>query len=131
MKNLVISGSVSHFNNYLRLINELKPEYNVIDYPKQIDTNNFNELYPEIHKNFYKNITSANCFLLFNEDKKGITGYVGAAGFAELSFAIIQNLNYNKNIDVFIYKMPDVNVMCYDEIKRWLELGWIKLWENK
>ena len=84
--------------------------------------------YPPIHKNFYNAIENCDCFLLCNFDKKGIEGYIGSAGFAELAYAVAQNAKTHSK-QIFIYKMPSKEVQCYDEIKLYLSLGWIKLWK--
>ncbi len=76
------------------------------------------------------NITKTDILLVVNEDKKGICGYIGPAAFAELSFGVALNAIQEKNIELYILKMPEKSVQCYDEIKLWLDLGWIKIWSN-
>lgn len=105
-------------------------KYEILDYPKPIEECNFIELYPEIHKSFFENITKTDVLFIMNEDKNGIEGYIGAESYAELAFGLAQNLIYNKKIDLVILKMPSNKVQCYDEIKLWLELGWIKLYNR-
>ena len=105
--------------------------YEVLDYPKPIAKAKFTELYPEIHKNFFLNLTKTDVLFIMNEDKNGIEGYIGAAAYAELAFGLAQNLLYRKNIDLVILKMPSREVSCYDEVKLWLELGWVKLFKRK
>ena len=67
---------------------------------------------------------------VMNETKEGIDGYIGAETFAELTFALMQNLVYNKNIQIVILRMPSINVQSYEEINLWLKLGWIKLLDD-
>ena len=88
------------------------------------------KLYPKIHKEFIKNITNTDILFIMNEDKNGVVGYIGAEAYAELTFGLAQNLIYNKKIDLVIYKMPSKEVQCYDEIKIWVELGWIRLYKE-
>lgn len=130
MKKIVVSGSSKLQKELMTLLNELRGKYEVLNYPKSIKVQDFMAVYPEVHKNFYESIAKTDVFLLFNEDKNGIGGYIGSAGFAELSFAIAQNQVYNKAIEVYIYKHPSKQVHSYDEIKLYLQLGWIKIWEK-
>ena len=88
------------------------------------------ELYPKIHKDFFENLTETDILFVMNETKDEIEGYIGAETFAELTFALMQNLVYNKNIQIVILKMPSINVQSYEEINLWLKLGWIKLYDK-
>lgn len=131
MKKVVISGSSKLQDKVKYWVHHFKEKgYEVIDYPKPIDKEKFMELYPNIHKDFCKSIIQADILFIMNEDKNNLQGYIGAAVFAELAFGLTQNLIYNKNIDLVVYKMPSVEVQCYDEIKLWLELGWIQLYRK-
>ncbi len=67
---------------------------------------------------------------IMNEDKNGIVGYIGYETYAELLFGLSQKLIYNKNIELIVYKIPS-DIGCYEEINLWLELGWIKLYEEE
>ena len=132
MKKVVIVGSAKLQNN----INYWKEKfsnnnYEILDYPKAIEKERFMELYPNVHKEFFENITKTDMLFIMNEDKNGITGYIGAESFAELAFGLTQNLLYNKNIELVILKMPSPEVQCYDEIYLWLKLGWIKLYKEE
>ena len=131
MKKITISGSAKlqdKINNWRDYFKKL--EYEILDYPKPIDSKHFMELYPEIHRKYFENISNSDILFIMNEDKNGIEGYIGAETYAELAYAVIQNLNYGKNIDVVLLKMPSNKIQCYDEIKLWLELGWIKLYKE-
>lgn len=130
MQTIVVSGSVSNQQNIQNLVNTLANKYTVLDYPKPI-TGDFEKMYSQIHQTFMKSIAQTDVLLLFNYDKNGVQGYIGAAGFAELHFAVSLHAVYGKNIQTFIYQMPDKQVFCYDEIQRWLSLGWIQLWEGE
>lgn len=128
---VVISGSASLQDKTEKWLNYFQDlNYLVIDYPRKIDENNFLKLYPDVHKKFFNAITDSNIFFLMNEDKNGIDGYIGAEAFAELCFAVSQNLVYDKNIDIYVLKMPNEKVQCYEEIKLWLSLGWVKIWSK-
>ena len=128
---IVIAGSsklqdkVNYWVEYFK-----NNDYDVLDYPKPIYKEQFIKLYPNIHKEFFKNITKTDVLFIMNEDKNNIKGYIGAETYAELTFGLAQNLLYDKKIELIVLKMPSNEVQCYDEIKLWLELGWIKLYDE-
>ena len=129
MKKVVIVGSGKLQNN----INYWKEKfsnnnYEILDYPKAIEKERFMELYPNVHKEFFENITKTDMLFIMNEDKNGKIGYIGAESFAELTFGLAQKLIYEKNIELVILKMPSKEVQCYEEIDLWLKLGWIRLY---
>ena len=131
MRKVVISGSAKlqdNINYWIKYFE--KKGYNILDYPRPIKKEKFIELYPKIHKEFFENITKTSMLFVMNETKEGIDGYIGAETFAELTFALMQNLVYNKNIQIIILKMPSTNVQSYEEINLWLKLGWIKLYDK-
>jgi len=132
IKRVVIAGSSSHREEMRKWLDfwDQKAGYLVLDYPKPIDKAGLKNLYPEIFKDFFKNITLANVVFVANEDKKGIEGYIGAETFAELTFAVSQNLLYGKKIDIILAKMPSEKVQSFDEINLWLEIGWIRLFSK-
>ncbi len=130
MKKLVISSSAKVYDKLQSFIDTIKGEYQVLDKVRILDNNNFEEEYKKHHIAFYKNLLKADVYLLFNPDKDSILGYIGSASFAELNFAVCQNFLRDKKIDIYIYKMPGEKVSCYNEIKLWLDLKWIKLWSE-
>ncbi|WP_100066119.1 hypothetical protein [Miniphocaeibacter massiliensis] len=67
---------------------------------------------------------------LFNEDKDNIEGYIGAAAFSEITYAVIRKILNKQNINIFLYKMPSKEVLGYDEISLWLKLKYIKIYEK-
>ena len=97
----------------------------VLNFPQQIPSENFEKLYPGIHTNFFKDITNADILFIANEEKNNIPGYIGAETFAELSFGLTQKLINNKNIKLILAHLPSPEVQCYNEIVLWLKLGWI------
>lgn len=131
MKKLVISGSsklqdkVNYWIEYFK-----NRDYEIIDYPKHIEQKNYIEELPNVYKNFYTSLENTDVFFLMNEEKNGIKGYIGASAIAELTYVIILNLIHNKNIDIYILNMPSEELNCYDEIKFWLDIGWIKLYKE-
>lgn len=124
---IVIAGSaklqteiqqwVSYWNN--------KPECEVINYPHELLKENFEQLYPAIHTKFFKDITEADVLFIANEEKNGVSGYIGAETFAELAFGLAQKLVNKKNLKLILAHMPAPEVQSYNEITLWLKLGWI------
>lgn len=108
---------------------EERPGFFVVDWPKPIEKSRLAVEYPRVHQKFFQSITEADVLFVANEDKKGMEGYIGAETFAELTFAIAQNLVYGKKVQVILAKMPSEKVQSIYEIKLWLELGWIKIYE--
>lgn len=132
MQKVVIVGSAKLQND----INYWKQKfsdnnYEVLDYPTEIKKEKFMELYPNVHKDFFENITKTDILFIMNEDKNGKIGYIGAESFAELTFGLAQKLVYGKNIELVVLKMPSKEVQCYEEIDLWLKLGWIKLYKEE
>ena len=131
MKNVVIAGSVklqddiSYWSEFLENKN-----YNILDYPMKVETSNFMELYPIVYKKFFQNIANTDILFIMNEDRNDKIGYIGSEVFAELTFGIMQKLIYNKDIEIIILKMPGSNIKCYDDIDLYLQLGWIKLFNE-
>jgi len=131
-KKIVISGSTKlqkEIKKWQKIFESKNNE--ILDWPKFIEKDRFMELYPNIHKTFFENITKTDILFIMNEDKLEISGYIGAATFAELTFGVAQKLIYNKKIDIVILKMPSKDVACYEEISLWIALGWIKLYEEE
>ena len=129
MRKIIIAGSATFYKEALSLKEELETKnYIVIDYPKKI--NNDIELeYKEAYETFYNNLSKTNDLLLLNLDKKNIEGYIGYESFAELSNLVVKKIQSNNDYNIYIYKMPSKEVGCYDEIKHFLELGYIELYK--
>ncbi len=104
--------------------------YCVTNYPSQINKETFLEEYPKVHTDFFKNITEEDILFVMNENKNGITWYLGAESFAEMCFGVAQNLIYKKNLEIILLQEPNKSVQSYEEIVLWLKLGWIKLYKK-
>lgn len=102
----------------------------VTSYPSAIPKEIFIEEYPKVYTDFFRNITEADILFVMNEDKNGIGGYLGAESFAEMCFGVARNLVNGQDLDVILLKMPDDRVQSYEEIKLWLKLGWIILYQG-
>lgn len=131
MKKIVISGSsilqdkVQYWVNYFKNLN-----YEILDYPKYIKQTEYKEKLPAIYQNFYTALENTDVYFLMNEEKNGIPGYIGAGGIAELTYVVILNLIHQKNIDIYILNMPSKEVSSYDEVKFWLDMGWISIFNK-
>ena len=130
MEKIVISGSVKLQDKVEYWIEKFK-NYEILDYPRLILKGNYKEELSLIYKNFYSSIEKTDIFFLMNEEKNGIKGYIGTSGMSELTYAVILNLIHNKNIKIYILNMPDKSLSCYDEIKNFLDMGWIELYKRK
>ena len=131
MNKVVISGSSKLKDKVNYCLQHFKNKnYEILDYPKLIKPENYCTELPIIYNNFYTALENTNVYFLMNEEKNGIKGYIGASSIAELTYVIILNLIHNKNIEIYILNMPDKEVSSYDEVKFWLDMGWIKLYED-
>ena len=129
MRKIIIAGSATFYKEALEIKNELEnSDYYVIDYPKKINDDIELE-YKEAYETFYDNLSKTDDLLLLNLDKKGIEGYIGYESFAELSNLVVKKIQVNNDHKIYIYKMPSKEVGCYDEIKHFLELGYIELYK--
>ena len=129
MRKIIIAGSATFYKEALEIKNELENrDYYVIDYPKKINDDIELE-YKETYETFYDNLSQTDDLLLLNLDKKGIEGYIGYESFAELSNLVVKKIQVNNDHKIYIYKMPSKEVGCYDEIKHFLELGYIELYK--
>ena len=132
MKKIVISGSsklqdkVEYWISYFKNLN-----YEILDYPKYTEPSEYEKTLPKIYKNFYTALENTDVYFLMNEEKNGIKGYIGASSIVELTYVVILNLIHNKNIEIYILNMPSKEVSSYDEVKFWLNMGWIKLFNKK
>jgi hypothetical protein len=128
-KKVVIAGSVSLEKEMKKWVDfwNSKPNYSVIDWPNLISEEEFSKVYPKIYQEFFHNMTLADIVFVANENKHSIKGYIGAETFAELAFAVAQNLVYDKDVKVLLAKMPSKKVQSINEIKAWLKLGWIEV----
>ena len=129
MRKIIIVGSAAFYKEALKIKKELENNnYNVIDYPRKINDDIELE-YKEVYETFYENLSNTDDLLLLNLDKKGIEGYIGYESFAELSNLVVKKIQVNSDHRIYIYKMPSEEVGCYDEIKHFLELGYIELYK--
>ena len=110
-------------------------KYELLDYAiKDIENDlisDFSKNKFDTAKDFYTALENTNVYFLMNEEKNGIKGYIGSSSIAELTYAVILNLIHNKNIEIYILNMPSEEVSSYDEVKFWLNMGWIKIYDSE
>ncbi|MEO1770768.1 hypothetical protein [Candidatus Enterococcus ferrettii] len=123
---VVISGSIDFQNEFMRLIRSFESKgCEVIDYPRLSD--NLTEEYPILLSDYFRNIEAADIFYLLNLEKNGVTGYIGAASFSELAYAVSQNLIHDKHIAIILAEKPSESVQCSPEIELWLQYDWLTI----
>lgn len=130
MKKLVIAASAK-FQEEIKKWKEYfeKEGDKVINYPKKINQENEEE-YKNAHTKFFQSLNETDILFVLNENKNGIEGYIGAETFAELSYTMVQNTVNGANKKVYLLKMPSKEVACYMEIKNFIKLGWIEIFDK-
>ncbi len=105
MSKIIISGSITFQKDFEELTNTLTENgHQVINYPRATD--NLSTQFSTLFVDFYKDIEKAEIFYLYNKEKNGICGYIGAAGFAEATFALTRKLLYGQKIQLFLHEEP-------------------------
>lgn len=129
---LVISGSASQQDRITWWKRHFEDSgYDVIAFPESWDeTKDFKQQLTDLYADFYRAIDECDVFFLMNEDKNGVEGYIGANGTAELIYATMQNLIHNKNITIYIAKIPAKNVLAHDEVISYLKVNWIQVYDG-
>lgn len=131
MKKIVIAGSakfcdeMSEWKEYFE-----NKGHEVINYPKKIDQRNAQE-YQHVYIKFFESLNETDILFVVNENKNGIEGYIGAETFAELTYALIQKKVNGQNKKIYLLKMPSEEVACYTEIRNFVELGWIEIFDKE
>jgi len=80
----------------------------------------------------YKKMAQSDIVLILNMEKNGVDGYIGAAVFAEISFAIGLNRMSHSNKEIVVYCLnPFPASLPYaEELQYWVDLGWLKFWKQ-
>ena len=131
MKKVVIAGSakfcdeMSEWKEYFE-----NKGHEVINYPKKIDQRNAQE-YQHVYIKFFESLNETDILFVVNKNKNGIEGYIGAETFAELTYALIQKKVNGQNKKIYLLKMPSEQVACYTEIRNFIELGWIEIFNKE
>ena len=85
----------------------------------------------KVYNEYYRNLEKTDVYFLMNVGKNGIDGYIGSSAISELTYIVVQNLIHNANKEIYIYKLPSQEQGCYEEVKFWLDKGWIKLFDEE
>lgn len=132
MKKLIIAGSsklqerAAYWRGYFE-----GRGYEIIDYPSAISSEgDYAENLTDIYVSFFQNLERADVFFLMNEDYKNIGGYIGPSAFSELTYAVIENLNHGKKIEINLLQMPSEEQACHEEVKFWLDQKWISIYNR-
>lgn len=135
MKKLIIAGSsklqerAAYWQGYFE-----GRGYEIIDYPTPVHgepgSDEYTENLVDIYHSYFQNLDRADVFFLMNEDQNGFGGYIGPSAFSEVAYAVIANLNHGKKIKIYLLQEPSEDQNCYEEIKFWLDQGWIKVYER-
>ncbi|MFO7807442.1 MAG: hypothetical protein R6V40_03410 [Candidatus Moraniibacteriota bacterium] len=128
-KKITICSSMSFWDDIKKWKEKLtKENYEVIKYPEQI-SGDFLSSYKREFTDHYKKISQSDMILVLNMKKNGIEGYIGAAVFAEIAFAIgLNRVNPRKNISAYCLNPIPESLPHAQELQHWQELGWLKLW---
>ena len=127
MKKVVISGSCKLHDKVDYWVNHFKSHgYEVLAYPNEYADCDLDNTY----KFFYQNIDNADILFIMNEDKDDTKGYIGPSTFAELVYAVMQKVNHNKDIDIYLLQEPSNFVNCYDVVRTFLNHDRIKIYKN-
>ncbi len=87
--------------------------------------------YQAAHTEHYQKIMGADILFVLNLEKSGIANYIGPSVFAEMAFAIGLNIALGKNIQVFCLNSLPEKLPYSDELRKWKELEWIKIWKDR
>lgn len=131
MKKIVISGSskLTEQCAYWRGYFEGRG-YEILDWPKPVPEGDYAVEMTKIYRRFYRHLDNTNAFFLMNEDQNDIPGYIGSSAMSELSYVVMNNLNHDKHVEIFILQEPSEQQSHNTEVKFWLEQGWIKVYEK-
>lgn len=153
MKKLIISGSsklhqralywMGYFEgcgfevlDFPTLITDAKDDLEVVPTPGEVNSKILNpgdEGYEEhlanSYQRFWKNLDRADIFFLMNEDQNNTEGYIGAGALTEIAHVLINNFNHNRQTQIYLLKEPSEKLSCYNEVKFWLDQGWVKIYE--
>lgn len=122
-KNIVISGSLKFKDEIEKIKDKLIDNNNVIlDYARDDNRN-----YLDVLNNFFGAINNTDVLFVFNKEKNGINGYIGASTFCEINHAVLNNIMHNKNINIYLLNDVDSKVSCYNEIKYFIDNGIVKI----
>lgn len=107
-----------------------KQGYSVVQYPKQI-SGEFLPGYIVEFTTHFQQMEQSDIIFILNKEKNGIPGYIGAAVFAEIAFAVGLNRTSRQNNPLSIVLLTGISpeLPHYEELQRWIDLGWVSFWQ--
>ena len=130
-KKVTICASMSFWDDIIAWTRKLEENnYLVIQHPKQL-TGDFLPKYKVEFTQHYKMLGESDIVLILNMKKNSINGYIGAAVFAEIAFAIGLNRtsHFNKKIEIYCLNPFPISLPYAEELQYWVDLGWLKFWK--
>ena len=130
-KKITICASISFWDDIVNWKDKLtKDGYDAIQYPKQLSDDFLSNYNTEFTKH-YQQITKSDIVLILNMQKNGVDGYIGAAVFAEIAFAIGLNRTFRAETPIEVYCLnPFPDSLSYaEELQHWVDLEWLKFWQ--
>lgn len=131
MKKVVISASSSlgdEINKWIKFFQD--KDFNVLNYPKSIKSEDFLLDFPAVHKEFYKTLNDADIHFIANENKNNIEGYIGTGVFAEIAFAVGLKLAADKDVRIILYQRPPEGGLFYADLTLWTDNGWLEIFNE-
>lgn len=132
MKKVTICASMSFWDDIVAWKERLgDEEYDVIQYPKQF-TGEFLPNYDREFTEHYQKMLVSDTVLVLNMEKNGVDGYIGAAVFAEIAFAVGLNRSVRADNPIKVYCLkPFPDSLPYaEELQHWVNLGWLEFWQD-
>lgn len=130
-KKITLCASMSFWNDINIWKDKLGNDgHEVIQYPKQL-TGEFLPNYEIEFTKHYQKMAESDIVLILNMKKNGVNGYIGAAVFAEIAFAIGLNRTSHsaKKIAVCCLNSFPASSPYAEELQHWVDLGWLKFWK--
>ncbi|NCU41968.1 MAG: hypothetical protein EOM19_04600 [Candidatus Moranbacteria bacterium] len=129
---ITICASMSFWEDILQWKEHLeKNGYDVIQYPKQF-SGEFLPNYKIEFTHHYKKMTESDSIIVLNMKKNETEGYIGAAVFAEISFAVGLNrtIRANNPLEIYCVHPFPKSLPHSEEMQHWVDLGWLKFWNK-
>lgn len=130
-KKVTICASMSFWDDVVLWKEELvNGGYDVIQYPKQF-SGDFLSNYKKEFTKHYQQMEKSDIVLVLNMKKNGLDGYIGAAVFAEIAFAIgLNRTQSDRQIKVYCVNRFPESLPYAEELQHWVSLGWLRFWKN-
>ena len=131
MKKVVISGSnkkPEEIKKWIEYWNGRKG-FSVIKSPKNISPEYFEREFSDELKDHLQMIADTDILFVANCEKDGMDGYIGSGVYAEIVFAVSQNILYGKNIKIILAEKPATDAPVFDEISALVYAGAVEIFK--